>query len=67
MAAASPIAAAAARNADRAFMNASWCGRMADWGDHAPQRTAKFGLLVWQDGGRPATPAEKSYFRLLPH
>jgi hypothetical protein len=40
---------------------------MADWCDHAPQRTAKFGLLVWQDGGKAATPLGKSYFRLLPH
>jgi hypothetical protein len=48
-------------------MIASWRGRMADWGKHAPQRKAEFGLLVWQDGGNPATQAEKSHFRLLPH
>jgi hypothetical protein len=40
---------------------------MADWGDHGRQRTAKIGLLVCQDGGKAATPAEKSYVRLLPH
>jgi hypothetical protein len=40
---------------------------MADWTDLWLQRTAKFGPMVWRDGGRPATGGKKSQLHPLAH